>query len=85
MNMIDIKKAIQSGNFSLAELNELGAYISAVKVMNAKTSISIGDKVYVVQKTKKTLGTVTKINIKKAIVQLPQGSYNVPLSMIEAV
>ena len=53
--------------------------------MNAKTSISIGDKVYVVQKTKKTLGTVTKINIKKAIVQLPQGSYNVPLSMIEAV
>ena len=83
MKMIDIKKAILSGDFNLTELNELTAYISSVKVMNAKTSISIGDKVYVVQKTKRTLGTVTKVNIKKAIVQLPQGSYNVPLSMIE--
>ncbi len=36
------------------------------------------------QKTKKTKGIVEKINIKKAIVTLPQGRYNVPLSMLEA-
>ena len=34
---------------------------------------------------KSTLGTVDKINIKKAIVIMPQGRYNVPLSMLEAV
>lgn len=83
MNLLEIKKAVQSGNFSLAELNELGAYINSVKTFNAKTSINVGDKVYVVQKTKRTLGTVEKVNIKKAIVTLPEGRYNVPLSMIE--
>jgi hypothetical protein len=83
MNLIDIKQAVRTGNFSLSELNELGAYIDSVKTFNAKTSINVGDKVYVVQKTKRTLGTVTKVNIKKAIVALPQGNYNVPLSMIE--
>ena len=40
-------------------------------------------KVYVVQKTKKTLGEVVKVNIKKAIVMLPEGKYNVPLTMLE--
>ena len=51
--------------------------------MKAKASISVGDKVYVVQKTKKTLGIVEKVNIKKAIVSLPEGRYNVPLTMLE--
>ena len=36
-----------------------------------------------VQKTKRTLGEVVKVNVKKAIVDLPRGRYNVPLSMIE--
>ena len=53
--------------------------------MKAKASISVGDKVYVVQKTKKTLGVVEKVNIKKAIVTLPEGRYNVPLTMLECV
>jgi hypothetical protein len=83
MNLLDIKQAVKSGNFTLAELNELGAYINSVKTFNAKTSINVGDQVYVVQKTKRTLGTVEKVNIKKAIVTLPTGRYNVPLSMIE--
>ncbi len=83
MNLIDIKQAVKNGNFTLSELNELSAYINSVKTFNAKTSISVGDKVYVVQKTKRTLGEVVKVNIKKAIVVLPEGRYNVPLSMIE--
>tara|TARA_B100001057_G_scaffold490494_1_gene578898 strand:+ start:791 stop:1048 length:258 start_codon:yes stop_codon:yes gene_type:complete len=84
MKLIEIKKAIQTGDFNLSELNELTAWISSVKVQNAKAEISVGDEVFVVQKTKKTKGIVEKINIKKAIVTLPEGRYNVPLSMIEA-
>lgn len=84
MSLQEIKLAIRNGNFSLSELNELSAYTQTIKVRSARDSIQVGDKVFVVQKTKRTLGTVTKVNIKKAIVELPQGSYNVPLSMIEA-
>ena len=84
MKLIEIKKAIQLGDFSLTELNELTAWVNSVKVQNAKAEISVGDTVYVVQKTKRTKGIVEKVNIKKAIVTLPEGRYNVPLSMIEA-
>ena len=83
MNKIQLIKAgIQQ--LSLKELNELSSFINDVKVMNAKASLSVGQKVNVVQKTKRTLGEVVKVNIKKAIVELPQGRYNVPLSMIES-
>lgn len=85
MTLIEIKQAVKNGNFSLAELNELGAFLNSVKTLNAKSSIQVGDQVYVVQKTKRTLGEVVKVNVKKAIVELPQGRYNVPLSMIESV
>ena len=83
MNMIQIKQAVKNGNFELAELNELGSFINSVKVLNAKSSISVGDQVYVVQKTKRTLGIVEKVKVKNALVSLPQGKYNVPLSMLE--
>jgi hypothetical protein len=85
MTLIEIKQAIKNGNFSLTELNELSAFTNSVKTFSAKSSINVGDQVYVVQKTKRTLGEVVKVNIKKAIVELPQGRYNVPLSMIESV
>jgi hypothetical protein len=84
MTLFEIKKAIQTGDFNLSELNELTAWVNSVKVQNAKAEISVGDEVYVVQKTKRTKGIVEKVNIKKAIVTLPEGRYNVPLSMIEA-
>ena len=84
MTLLEIKKAIQTGDFDLSELNELTAWVNSVKVQNAKAEISVGDEVYVVQKTKRTKGIVEKVNIKKAIVTLPEGRYNVPLSMIEA-
>ena len=84
MTLFEIKKAIQKGDFNLSELNDLTAGVNSVKVQNAKAEISVGDEVYVVQKTKRTKGIVEKVNIKKAIVTLPEGRYNVPLSMIEA-
>ena len=83
-NQIDqIKKLIRNGEFNLDELNSINAFVNSVKVSQAKSTIKVGDKVYVVQKTKRTLGEVVKVNIKKAIVTMPQGRYNVPLSMLE--
>ena len=65
MNKIQLIKAgIQQLN--LTELNELSSFISDVKIMNAKASLSVGQKVFVVQKTKKTPGVITKINQSNA-------------------
>jgi len=83
MTLDQIKKSIRNGEFNLYESNSINACVNSTKMSQAKSSIGIGDKVYVVQKTKRTLGTVAKVNIKKAIVEMPQGRYNVPLSMLE--
>ena len=69
---------------SISELNEVIAFAREAVELKAKESISVGSKVFVVQKTKRTLGEVVKVNIKKAVVKLPNGTYNVPLSMLEA-
>ena len=68
---------------SKAELNDLISFIRLRIESLVLSEIAVGTKVYVVQKTKKTLGTVTKINRSKAVVELPEGSYRVPLSMLE--
>jgi len=49
----------------------------------AKASFKAGDTVFVVQKTKKTLGTIIEVKLKKAIVQMRGKQYRVPLSMLE--
>ena len=83
MNKIQLIKAgIQQ--LSLTELNELSSFISDVKVMNAKSSLSVGQKVFVVQKTKKTPGVITKINLSRCVVDMLGRSYRVPMSMLEA-
>jgi hypothetical protein len=49
----------------------------------AKASFKEGDSVFVVQKTKKTFGTIIEIKQKKAVVQMRGKAYRVPLSMLE--
>mgnify|MGYP003640287717 CR=1 FL=1 len=80
--MIKIKQQIRGLN-SLSELNELSSYINDCKTMLGKSSLCVGAKVYVVQKTKKTPGVITKMNIKKAIVDMNGRLYNVPFAMLE--
>ena len=59
MTLFEIKKAIQTGDFNLSELNELGTWINSVKTQNAKAEISVGDQVYVaVSYTHLTLPTI---------------------------
>ena len=73
---------------SISELNKLTTFINGYKTLLGKSSIKVGDKVWVVQKTKRTAGVVVKMNIKKALVDM-KGSrgftttYNVPFSMLE--
>ena len=87
--MTNLKNEIKKIN-SLSELNELTSFISEMKTMLGKTSIKVGDKVWVVQKTKRTKGVVVKMNIKKAVVDMRRTgrgftqSFNVPFSMIES-
>ncbi len=70
---------------SLSELNELTTFISECKTMLGKSTLVVGSKVWVVQKTKRTAGVITKMNIKKALVDMNGMSYRVPFSMLELV
>jgi|TARA_B100001063_G_scaffold17459_1_gene13412 FKBP-type peptidyl-prolyl cis-trans isomerase 2 len=80
--MKNVKSEIQKMN--LAQLNELSAFINDCKVLNAKATLKVGQKVNVVQKTKKTPGIITKINQSKCLVDMLGRIYRVPMSMLEA-
>jgi len=80
--MINIKNEIRKLS-SLSELNELSSFINDCKTMLGKSALTVGANVFVVQKTKKTPGIITKMNIKKAIVDMSGRLYNVPFSMLE--
>jgi hypothetical protein len=68
---------------NLSDLNELSAFINDCKVMLGRATFRVGDKVYVVQKTKKSLGEITKINMKRCVVNMNDSLYTVPMSMLE--
>ena len=81
----NLKKEIMS--MSLAELNALSNFVNEVKVLNAKSTLEVGMKVNIVQKTKKTPGTITKVNQKKCLVKIDGAIgtiYTVPMQMLEA-
>jgi FKBP-type peptidyl-prolyl cis-trans isomerase 2 len=83
MTLLDIKKEIRNGGFGIADLDNLIAFVKSVQTDQAKDSVKVGDNVWVIQKTKRTPGVVTKINIKKALVDMRGSTYRVPLSMLE--
>ena len=82
--MLSIKNKIRKLS-SLSELNELTEFISDCKTMLGKSVLSVGAKVWVVQKTKKTEGRITKINTVKCVVDMRGRLYNVPMSMLELI
>ena len=69
---------------TISELTQVQGLIQEVKTMKAKSALSVGANVFVVQKTKKTPGVIEKINQTRAIVNMKGRSYNVPFSMLEA-
>ena len=69
---------------SLTELNQVLEMVYDIKTLKAKSVLTVGANVFVVQKTKKTPGVIEKVNQTRAIVNMKGRSYNVPFSMLEA-
>ena len=69
---------------TISELTQVQSLIQEVKTMKAKSALTVGANVFVVQKTKKTPGVIEKINQKKALVRMRGTLYNVPFAMLEA-
>ena len=69
---------------SLTELNQVLDMVYDIKTLKAKSVLTVGANVFVVQKTKKTPGTVKKINQTRAIVTMMGRDYTVPFTMLEA-
>ena len=69
---------------TMSELTQVQNMIQEIKTIKAKSVLSVGANVFVVQKTKKTPGVIEKINQTRAIVKMLGRSYNVPFSMLEA-
>ena len=69
---------------SLTELNQVLDMVYDIKTLKAKSVLTVGANVFVVQKTKKTPGVIEKVNQTRAIVSMKGRSYNVPFSMLEA-
>ena len=84
--MSNLKKVSdQLMGLTISELNTVQSMISDIKTMKAKSGLVVGGKVFVVQRTKKTLGVVEKINKTRAVIDMKGRSYSVPFSMLEAV
>ena len=69
---------------SLTELNQVIDMVYDIKTLKAKSVLTVGANVFVVQKTKKTPGVIEKINQTRAIVNMKGRRYTVPFSMLEA-
>ena len=69
---------------NLQDLMTLNKFVMTTRSNLGKTTLSVGDKVWVVQKTKKTEGVITKMKVKKALVEMKGMLYNVPFSMLES-
>ena len=65
------------------QLQEVYNFGKGVLDALAKSTFKVGDGVFVVQKTKKTFGTILEIKQKKAIIQMRGKQYRVPFSMLE--
>ena len=78
------KVSDQLMGLTMSELTQVQNMIQEIKTMKAKSVLSVGANVFVVQKTKKTPGVIEKINQTRAIVNMKGRSYNVPFSMLEA-
>jgi len=82
MELTDIRQAMLA--LDTADLNEILDLAHDLKTLKGRTSLKVGQDVWVVQKTKRTAGIIEKINQKKAQVRMLGGIYNVPFAMIEA-
>ena len=68
---------------NLQDLMVLGDFVMKTRNSLGKNTLMNGDTVWVVQKTKRTPGVITKMKVKKALVEMNGMLYYVPFSMLE--
>ena len=68
---------------NLEDLMYLNDFVMKTRNSLGKNTLMNGDTVWVVQKTKRTPGVITKMKVKKALVEMNGMLYNVPFSMLE--
>ena len=68
---------------NLDDLMYLNTFVMETREKLVRNTLSVGSKVWVVQKTKRTEGVITKMKLKKALVEMNGMLYNVPFSMLE--
>ena len=69
---------------NLDDLKYLNDFVMDTRTKLGRNTLSVGSKVWVVQKSKRTEGVITKMNVKKALVEMNGMLYNVPFSMMES-
>ena len=69
---------------NLEDLMFLNEFVMDTRNKLGKNTLYVGSKVWVVQKTKRTAGVITKMKVKKALVEMNGMLYNVPFSMMES-
>jgi hypothetical protein len=68
---------------NLEDLMFLNDFVMKTRNSLGRNTLMNGDTVWVVQKTKRTPGVITKMKVKKALVEMNGMLYNVPFSMLE--
>ena len=81
MNIENFNKMMTT--MTIKDLNNMKSLIDTMIKNKVKDTMTVGMKVFVVQKTKKTPGVITKINQKKCLVKCNFTTYQVPMAMLE--
>ena len=89
-SLADIRSALIGGTFTNSELDEVAQVLRYARSQLGKRtirSIRTGDTVkFTSPRTGATFhGTVDKVKIKYILVATPQGRYNVPANLVEAI
>ena len=68
---------------TVAQLKDTKALVSLLITNKLKRELLVGSEVYIVQKTKKTPGVITKIMQSRCLVKMRNMTYRVPMTMLE--
>jgi putative ribosome biogenesis GTPase RsgA len=87
--MVNTQVAVEINNSSFEELREISELIQIRKDMlgkNKMREMKVGDKVSFEKKNGVIVsGTIRKKNIKRIVVDTPEGGWNVPANMLTLV
>jgi len=68
---------------TVTQLKDTKVLIDTIIKNKVKSELKVGSEVYIVQKTKKTPGIITKIMQSRCLVKMRDMTYRVPMTMLE--